>query len=119
MLHREKCDEILKHLIEPDDGAGFFVCGPGPLMDAAEEALLERGVDKHKIHIERFTAARPSAAVEAQMHALQDQARGLTMQVTLDGRQRPVPFDAEAGPIPDSARAAGLTAPYEIGRPNV
>src|SRR3546814_1707960 len=86
MLDRAKCEEILTHLIEPEDVAGFFVCGPGPMMDAAEEALLERGVDKHKIHIERFTADRPSAAVAAQMHALQDQARGLTMQVTLDGR---------------------------------
>src|SRR3546814_3263358 len=76
MLDRAKCEEILTHLIEPEDVAGFFVCGPGPMMDAAEEALLERGVDKHKIHIERFTADRPSAAVEAQMHALQDQARG-------------------------------------------
>src|SRR3546814_16881243 len=81
------------------------------MMDAAEEALLERGVDKHKIHIERFTADRPSAAVEAQMHALQDQARGLTMQVTLDGRKRRVAFDAAAGTILDSARAEGLPAP--------
>src|SRR3546814_4756928 len=112
MLHREKCEEILTHLIEPEDVTGFFICGPGPMMDAAEEALLERGVDKHKIHIERFTADRPSAAVEAQMHALQDQARGLTMQVTLDGRKRRVAFDAEAGNILDSARAAGLPAPY-------
>ncbi|HEY9553686.1 1,2-phenylacetyl-CoA epoxidase subunit PaaE [Allosphingosinicella sp.] len=112
MLDRAKCEEILTHLIEPEDVAGFFVCGPGPMMDAAEEALLERGVDKHKIHIERFTADRPSAAVEAQMHALQDQARGLTMQVTLDGRKRRVAFDAEAGNILDSARAAGLPAPY-------
>src|SRR3546814_16210359 len=43
---------------------------------------------------------------------LQDQARGLTMHVTLDGRKRRVAFDAEAGNILDSARAAGLPAPY-------
>src|SRR3546814_8072135 len=98
MLDLAKCEEILTHLIEPEDVAGFFVCGPGTLMDAAEEALLERGVDKHKIHIERFTADRPFAAAEAQMHSLQDQARGITMQATLDGRTCRVALDAEARP---------------------
>ncbi|MFC7498220.1 1,2-phenylacetyl-CoA epoxidase subunit PaaE [Enterovirga sp. GCM10030262] len=112
MLDRAKCDEILTHLVEPGEADAFFICGPGPMMDAAEEALIELRVDRHKIHIERFTADRPSAAVEAQMQALQDQARGLPMMVTLDGRKRKVGFDAEAGNILDSARAAGLPAPY-------
>jgi ring-1,2-phenylacetyl-CoA epoxidase subunit PaaE len=81
-------------------------------MDAAEEALVARDVPRDRIHIERFTAGRPSAALEAQMQALQSQAQGLTMMVTLDGRKRRVAFDAEAGNILDSARKAGLPAPY-------
>ncbi|MGZ8312988.1 MAG: 2Fe-2S iron-sulfur cluster-binding protein [Allosphingosinicella sp.] len=112
MLDRAKCDEILDHLIEPADVAAFFVCGPGPMMDAAEEALAARGVGHDRIHLERFTADRPSAAVEAQMQALQREAEGLTMLVTLDGRKRRVAFHAEAGNILDSARASGLPAPF-------
>ena len=46
------------------------------------------------------------------MQQLQAQARGLQMTVTLDGRTRRVPFDAEAGNILDSARIAGMPAPY-------
>jgi ring-1,2-phenylacetyl-CoA epoxidase subunit PaaE len=46
------------------------------------------------------------------MQALQSQAEGLTILVTLDGRKRRVPFDAKAGNILDSARVAGLPAPY-------
>jgi ring-1,2-phenylacetyl-CoA epoxidase subunit PaaE len=34
------------------------------------------------------------------------------MMVTLDGRKRRIPFDAAAGNILDSARLAGLPAPY-------
>ena len=34
------------------------------------------------------------------------------MQIVLDGRRRMVPFDADRGNILDSARAAGLPAPY-------
>jgi ring-1,2-phenylacetyl-CoA epoxidase subunit PaaE len=112
MLDRTKCDLILSTLIEPADVAAFFICGPGPMMDAADEALQAAGVPHEKILIERFTAGRPSAALAAQMQALQSQAQGLTMMVTLDGRKRRVAFNAEAGNILDSARIAGLPAPY-------
>jgi len=112
MLDRAKCEEILDHLIEPAEVTAFFICGPEPMMDAAEESLLAREVGKDRIHLERFTAGRPSAAVAAQIQALQQEAQGLTMLVTLDGRKRRVAFDAGAGNILDSARAAGLPAPF-------
>jgi ring-1,2-phenylacetyl-CoA epoxidase subunit PaaE len=112
MLDRAKCGLILETLVEPEDVAAFFICGPGPMMDAAEEALQAVGVPHDKIFVERFTAGRPSAALAAQMQALQSRAQGLTMLVTLDGRKRRVPFSAEAGNILDSARAAGMPAPY-------
>ncbi|PSJ39637.1 1,2-phenylacetyl-CoA epoxidase subunit PaaE [Allosphingosinicella deserti] len=112
MLDRAKCEEVLTHLVDTDRIAAFFICGPGPMMDAAEAALQAKGVPSGRIHLERFTAGRPSAALEAQMQVLQSQAQGLTMSVTLDGRTRRVPFSAEAGNILDSARAAGLPAPF-------
>jgi hypothetical protein len=112
MLDRDKCDDILARLVDPKEVDAFFICGPGPMMDAAEAAIEAHGVPRERIHVERFTAGRPSAAVAAQMEALQSQARGLSMVVTLDGRKRRVPFDAVAGNILDSARAAGLPAPF-------
>ena len=112
MLDRAKCDEILEMLVDPAEVAAFFICGPGPMMDAAEEALLARGVDRDRIHIERFTAGRASAMAQAQMQALSREASGAAMTVTLDGRTRRVAFDAAAGNILDSARAAGLPAPF-------
>src|SRR5687768_8164742 len=112
MLDRSKCDEVLTHLVDPVEVAAFFICGPGPMMDAAEDAPAAHGLPSDKVHIERFTADRPSAALEAQMQAPQSKAEGLTMLVTLDGRKRRVDFDAGAGNILDSARKAGLPAPY-------
>jgi ring-1,2-phenylacetyl-CoA epoxidase subunit PaaE len=112
ILDRVKCDLILETLVDPQEMDAFFICGPGPMMDAAEAALLESGVPQDRILVERFTAGRPSAAVAAQMQALQQEAQGLTMMVTLDGRKRRVPFDASAGNILDSARLAGLPAPF-------
>jgi ring-1,2-phenylacetyl-CoA epoxidase subunit PaaE len=111
MLDSERCNDAIEHLIDdPQAVSDWFICGPGPMMDAAEAALAERGTDKDRIHIERFTAGRPSAALAAQMQALQEQAVGLTVSVTLDGRTRKVDF-TQAN-ILDSARAAGLPAPF-------
>ncbi|HST36586.1 MAG TPA: 2Fe-2S iron-sulfur cluster-binding protein [Allosphingosinicella sp.] len=112
MLDRAKCDDILETLIDPAEVAAFFICGPGPMMDAAEEALKARGVASDRIHLERFTADRPPEAMQAQLEAMSREAAGLQMLVTLDGRKRRVAFDAAAGNILDSARAAGLPAPF-------
>jgi ring-1,2-phenylacetyl-CoA epoxidase subunit PaaE len=112
MLDRTKCGEILSQLVDPAEVAAFFICGPGPMMDAAEEALCDGAVPREKIHLERFTADRPPEALQAQLQAMSEQAQGLDMRVTLDGRTRRVPFDAAAGNILDSARLAGLPAPF-------
>jgi ring-1,2-phenylacetyl-CoA epoxidase subunit PaaE len=111
MLDRETCDEALDHLVDDVQTVdAWFICGPGPMMDAAEAALTARGVARDRIHIERFLAGRPSAALAAQMAQLQEKAAGLTLSVTLDGRTRKVEF-TEAN-ILDSAREAGLPAPF-------
>jgi ring-1,2-phenylacetyl-CoA epoxidase subunit PaaE len=111
MLDRETCDEALDHLVNDAKAIdAWFICGPGPMMDAAEAALTDRGVAKDRVHIERFLAGRPSAALAAQMAQLQEKAAGLTLSVTLDGRTRKVEF-TEAN-ILDSAREAGLPAPF-------
>ncbi len=111
MHDRTRCDEASTALIgDPASVDAWFICGPGPMMDAAEGTLLERNVDKERIHIERFTADRPSAALAAEMAQLQTKAAGATMSVTLDGRTRRVAF-TEAN-ILDSARASGLPAPF-------
>jgi ring-1,2-phenylacetyl-CoA epoxidase subunit PaaE len=111
MLNRERLEEAIAALV-PDAAEvdGWFICGPGPMMDAAEGVLLDRNVAKDRLHIERFTADRPAGAVVKEMAQLQTQAEGVTVAVTLDGRTRRIPFTA--GNILDSARASGLPAPF-------
>jgi ring-1,2-phenylacetyl-CoA epoxidase subunit PaaE len=111
MLDQKMCGTAIEQLVG-DAGAvdEWFICGPGPMMDAAETALLDRAVAKEKIHIERFTADRPSAAIAQEIAALQTKAAGTSVSVTLDGRTRRVEFTQSN--ILDSARAAGLPAPF-------
>lgn len=111
MLDRKRLAEAIPELVQDaDEVEGWFICGPGPMMDAAEGVLLDRNIAKERIHIERFTADRPPEAVSREMAQLKTQAEGVTLAVTLDGRTRRVPFTA--GNILDSARAAGLPAPF-------
>ena len=111
MLDKATCDNAIEHLVgDPASVDAWFICGPGPMMDAAESALLERGVAKERIHIERFTADRPSAVLAEEMAKLEAKAVGATVSVTLDGRTRRVEFTQSN--ILDSALAAGLRAPF-------
>jgi len=112
ILDRAKCEEILSLLAPPEEMTAFFICGPEPMMVAAEEALLDRKVPRERLHLERFTGGRPSAEVAAHLASLQEEAGGRTLTVTLSGRTRRIAFDAGAGSILESARLSGLPAPF-------
>ena len=111
-LDREKCDAVFDSLIDVKSANAFFICGPGPMMDAAEAALLARGVPPQKILIERFTSSALSAEQLAAREALQQKAAGTELVVTLDGRRSRIAFDPAKGSILDCVQAAGMPAPY-------
>lgn len=111
-LDSAKVDAILASLIRTSEIDAFFICGPGPMMDAVEHALVARDVAKKKILIERFTTAELSAVQLAAARALEEKAAGLKMSVTLNGRRVNVTFDPANRSILDNVRAAGLPAPF-------
>jgi ring-1,2-phenylacetyl-CoA epoxidase subunit PaaE len=111
-LDAAKCADILANLIKPEDTDAFFICGPGPMMDAIEEALLARDIAKNRILIERFTTGPLSQAQAEAARALEEKAAGLKMSVTLGGRRVNVTFDPANHSILDNVRAAGMPAPF-------
>jgi ring-1,2-phenylacetyl-CoA epoxidase subunit PaaE len=111
-LDSAKCGDVLERLIDPLAADAFFICGPGPMMDAVEAALLAKGVDRNLILIERFLTTPLTEAQLAAARALEAKAAGLVMSVTLGGRKARVAFDPAMGSILDSVRAAGYPAPY-------
>ena len=111
MLDAARCAQAVDALVvEPASIDAWFICGPGPMMDAAENVLVERGIERDRIHIERFTAGRPSEALVERQAVLQDEAVGQQVAVTLDGRTRSIAFVGES--ILESALKAGLSAPF-------
>ncbi len=111
-LDAARAGEAIGALIDPAGVTAAFVCGPSPMMDAAQDALLAAGVPASVILSERFSAAELSADQLAQVRALEQKAAGLKVQVSLEGRRRRIAFDPDKGSILENARAAGMPAPY-------
>ena len=47
-------DVLTRHLPPGHRRFQFFICGPDPMMDSAEAALIELGVPPERVHTERF-----------------------------------------------------------------
>lgn len=50
-------DVLSRHLPRSYERFQYFICGPDPMMDAAEAALAELGVPAERVHTERFRMA--------------------------------------------------------------
>ncbi|MFD4370306.1 2Fe-2S iron-sulfur cluster-binding protein [Streptomyces sp. NPDC058486] len=99
--------------LAPYAGREAFVCGPGPLMDAVEQALRSLGAPGGRIHRERFFSLSGDvfdvpAAGPAPEPA--DDGGG-AVTVELDGETRTVAWPPSS-PLLDALLAAGVDAPY-------
>ncbi len=60
----------------------YFICGPGPMMDAIEGLLKERSIDEKTVHIERFSSTPPHEAGATSTAS----SNGAKLKVHLDGK---------------------------------
>jgi ring-1,2-phenylacetyl-CoA epoxidase subunit PaaE len=80
-LDRKRLTELLPALLPVDAVTGWFLCGPFGLVQGAERALRNLGVDRARIHEEIFhvdAGAAPAVTVPAPAHS--------TVTARLDGR---------------------------------
>jgi 3-ketosteroid 9alpha-monooxygenase subunit B len=101
----------LAGLAGPYIGRDAYICGPGPFMAAAEEALKNSDAPAHKIHIEVFKSLEsdPFAAVVIEED---DSDEGpATAIVTLDGERHEVRWPRSAKLL-DVLLDKGLDAPF-------
>jgi len=108
LLDAGRCGELMRTALAGEAIDEAFVCGPAPMMDAAEAALLEAGVPRERIHVERFGTPAPSGAPKA----VAPGAPSAAVTIVVDGKERRlrVPFDGPA--ILDAGLAVGAPLPY-------
>jgi ring-1,2-phenylacetyl-CoA epoxidase subunit PaaE len=103
-----KVRQFLAALIPAATVDEAFVCGPASMIDEVEQALIEGGVAREHVHVERFGV--PGAASSAPI----DDAEAAEAKLTfvIDGVRREVDFHRGQHSILDAGRAAGLDLPY-------
>jgi len=118
-------------LFDPRRVDGFFLCGPGAMIDVVREALVGLGVDAVRIHSERFVGDAPGAPARMQAQsasipsvappdaglsvASADELRAATgtqVTVVMDGRRRSFPAERSGETVLEAAERAGLELPY-------
>jgi ring-1,2-phenylacetyl-CoA epoxidase subunit PaaE len=88
----------------------YFICGPGNMIDTVKTALLARGIDQKKIHLEYFSSAAPVEAPVGQARASANGADAL-IKARLDGQDIEVTVPAEKT-ILATLLDAGYDPPY-------
>ncbi|MEU9716121.1 ferredoxin--NADP reductase [Streptomyces sp. NPDC047976] len=98
-------------LLAPYAGREAWLCGPGPLMDAAEAALRAAGAHGSRIHRERYFSLGTDVFAEPAPGPAPAGPGAAVAEVGLDGRTRTVAWD-RGTVLLDALLAAGLEAPY-------
>ncbi len=112
-ISEEIIRETLKELDQVSQAASkFYICGPSPFMETAENALLATGISKTKIHIEKFISLSETSEV---LEVGQDQPESgmdsFAVKVKLEGKEYQVECQ-QGQPILDALLEAGIEAPY-------
>jgi 3-ketosteroid 9alpha-monooxygenase subunit B len=130
--------EQLAGLAAPWADREAFICGPGPFMDAAAAALKSLGVERRRVHIERFKSlprnpfeveldiereaedsaeVAPDAVVESAPAAAEpavaaaESAAPAALSVELDGQRHEFPWPRQRKLL-DHLLDKGLDAPF-------
>jgi ring-1,2-phenylacetyl-CoA epoxidase subunit PaaE len=112
--------QLAASLFRPDQVAGYFVCGPGDMIEQVTATLTELGADPAHIHAEHFTTATvaasetPAAAppVVPPPQARQPAADVAEVTVIMDGRRRSFSMKMDDETVLDAAARAGIELPF-------
>lgn len=104
-------------LVAPYAAREAYLCGPVPLMDAAQTALRSAGAPDRAVHRERYFSLSGDLFARTDPDALPapappaDAAGGATAEVELDGVVHTVDWERRT-PLLTALLAAGVPAPY-------
>jgi ring-1,2-phenylacetyl-CoA epoxidase subunit PaaE len=110
-IDRERARLLMQTWIDLDDVDHVFLCGPESMMESVVHALRDRGFDRKRVIVERFTTNGRRRAPRAERAKVE--SRGVShVSVTLDGAVRT--FDVERGreSVLEGGLRNGVDLPY-------
>ncbi len=108
-LDAAKLDELFDTVVDPATVDAWYLCGPYGMVQDARRVLAARGVPEEAVHDELFFAGPPDTLPPPPAPA--EGEGGVTLLLTLDGRQTEVRMNPEAS-ILDAALTVRPELPY-------
>jgi ring-1,2-phenylacetyl-CoA epoxidase subunit PaaE len=110
-IDRAKCDELLKHWIDPATIDVAYICGPQSMMEDVSESLQAGGVEKARIKMELFSIGFPLGPRRSSVLAAPG-SKECKVTVIQDGRRREFSIQKNKDTVLDAALAEGVELPY-------
>lgn len=112
LLDQDKIRELCAHLIDVDAVDHFFICGPGPMMEAARTVLKDLGVEDAKVKLEVFGTPAPHASALRPADAPVPDGRSSDVTIVLNGNRTKIAVPYEGTPVLDAALDRKLDLPF-------
>ncbi len=111
-IDADKVSSCANKFFEPEDVAGYYLCGPGSMIEAASATLEKLGVEKEKINFELFTSAGHADKVDHSKDIAQKAKVDSNVTVILDGDETHFEMVSSGRTILDAALDAGADVPF-------
>lgn len=109
-ITQEKCERFTNLLFDPTAVDAYFLCGPEAMILDVQDALLQTGVDKKKIHFELFTT--PGQAKQQRAISKKEVVKDAAITIQLDGASYSFPMTSAETTLLDAALEGGLDLPF-------
>ena len=107
-IDAEKLQQLIKAGLINADTDHCFACGPEEMMTAVETVLPEFGIERSKIHTERFNTGTAPRATAQQIESRSEEK----VNIILDGRELIIEVSKQDDSILDAALRACADLPY-------
>lgn len=107
-IDAEKLQQLFQAGLIPAETDHCFACGPEEMMNAVETVLPTFGIERSKIHTERFNTGTAPKASTQQIESRTEEK----VNIVLDGRELIIEVSKQDDSILDAALRAGADLPY-------
>ena len=109
-IDRAKCDQLLRHWIDPEAIDAAYICGPQSMMADVSASLQANGIAKDRIKMELFGTEPPGPRQHHAPVTASEQACKVT--VIQDGRRREFSLAKDQHTLLEGALEQGIELPY-------
>ena len=110
-IDQAKVIDLMQVFLPVNSMDEVFICGPEPMIEATESALLGAGVKRERVHTERFASAGSAAPVARSKSRAPAETGDVKLSVIVDGKRHDMHMQSTQR-ILDVALQAGLDLPY-------